>query len=184
MMSEAEARRRQPAVKERGSARNKMVFYNNSKTLFFATVVAGFILDRITKIWAVAELQKSITIIPDFLSLSFARNTGAAFSLLQGYTWLLIIISLFAIALIAWNYKEIIANSKLSLFAGLILAGTLGNLYDRVFYGSVPDFIAVSFWPTFNLADIWLTIGMAGLLIMYGLHKGRQKKILRKKTRK
>jgi len=93
----------------------------------------------------------------------YTENTGAAFSILQNQQLLLIIISIIVIILIFKYYKEI----KVKLPLILILAGTTGNLIDRVFFGFVRDFISVSVWPIFNLADCFNTIGIFWLIYYF-----------------
>ena len=90
--------------------------------------------------------------------LSNVVNYGAAFGILQGYKWLFVLVGLIVIVFCIKYYKEY----KLPL--SLILAGTVGNLIDRVFLGYVRDFIDVGFWPVFNLADSFNVIGV-GILI-------------------
>ncbi len=93
----------------------------------------------------------------------YTENTGAAFSILQNQQILLILISIIVIIIIFKYYKEI----KLKLPLILILAGTIGNLIDRVFFGFVRDFISVSIWPIFNLADVFNTIGIFWLIYYF-----------------
>lgn len=93
------------------------------------------------------------------------KNYGAAFGLLQGQLLLFIIISFMVIALCIYYYRI----KKLRLPLILILAGTIGNLIDRLFLGYVRDFIDLKIWPVFNLADSLYVIGVA--LLIYILWK-------------
>jgi len=111
---------------------------------------------KLSMVWLIVVL-----IVLDQLSKYFLGNVinyGAAFGILQGYKWLLILVSLIVIVFCIKYYKEY----KIPL--SLILAGTIGNLIDRVFLGYVRDFINVGFWPVFNLADSFNVIGV-GILI-------------------
>ncbi|MFH1376183.1 MAG: signal peptidase II [Candidatus Woesearchaeota archaeon] len=88
---------------------------------------------------------------------NYTTNTGAAFSLFQGYTVILSIISALVIVFILFVYKK---YSRYYLSLGLILGGTIGNLIDRIMFGYVRDFVDFGFWPVFNIADAANTIGV------------------------
>lgn len=128
-----------------------------------------FILDILTKIWAVYRLkyEEPIHIIPNYLRLEYAENTGIAFSLFQDQGQLLNILTPLAfIILIVLVYKQFggsIMNWGSRIFLGLIIGGALGNILNRLYSGYVVDFIVMYYktnkWPTFNLADTALTIG-------------------------
>ncbi|MCD4666480.1 signal peptidase II [archaeon] len=92
-------------------------------------------------------------------------NYGAAFGILQGYTWLFILVSFIVIFVCVKYYKV----KELRLSLTFILAGTIGNLIDRVFFGYVRDFIDFKIWPVFNLADTYNIIGL--ILLAYILFK-------------
>jgi signal peptidase II len=107
-------------------------------------------------------LGQSIPIIKGFFHLTPVHNRGAAFGILKNQVVFLIFVSLFAIVLIYSNLKRRDAGNKISLHRvalGLILAGALGNLIDRLCYGYVIDFLDFRIWPVFNLADSAITIG-------------------------
>lgn len=89
-----------------------------------------------------------------------SKNSGAAFGLFQGYKWLFI-----AVALIVLFFVFRFRNRFNNLALGCLLGGTLGNLIDRVIYGYVIDFIDLGFWPSFNVADLFSTLGV--LLLIY-----------------
>lgn len=135
-----------------------------------------FILDRLTKHWATSTLMgtSGIVIIKDFFDFSYLENTGAAFGILEGKLIFLTIIPLIVIGYLGYKYyKTKNKNMLLRTSAGMLVAGALGNLYDRFFYGYVVDFISVHYknvyyFPTFNVADISITIGTF-LMIIYVL---------------
>ena len=77
----------------------------------------------------------------------------------QGYRWLFVVVAAIVVLLI-FRYKNKLDNFAL----GLLLGGTIGNLIDRLVYGYVIDFIDLGFWPSFNLADSFSTIGVFLLL--------------------
>lgn len=89
-------------------------------------------------------------------------NTGAAFGILQGKNLLLIILSFIVLFGAVYYYKNY-TGLRISIL--LIIAGTAGNLIDRLLFGFVRDFINLRFWPVFNLADSYNVIG--ALLLIY-----------------
>lgn len=116
-------------------------------------------LDQISKTF----FQEKFIPLFSFLSFQYAENTGAAFSLFQGYNLAFIVLSLFAIGFIIYSFK------KYPLALSFLLAGVLGNFIDRIFFGFVRDFISVGIWPIFNFADTWNTVGVA--LLFYAFWK-------------
>lgn len=123
----------------------------SSTRLFFSVALAIVIIDQVSKFF-----------IKKFFDYSV--NTGAAFGILKGQQWLLILISLVVIFLLIYYHKEY------PLALGFILGGAVGNLIDRVFLGYVIDFIDLGFWPSFNVADSFNTVG-ALLLVVYFFKK-------------
>lgn len=143
--------------------------------LFWPAAMGGAALDLWSK-WAVFRWLGTAegyrySIIDGFLQFVLRENEGAAFSLFQGWTAFLIIISAAALIFVTALFFCAKFTSKLVLFSmGFITAGIIGNLYDRLFNeGRVRDFIDVYIgpyhWPTFNAADSMLCIGV-GLLII------------------
>ncbi len=130
-------------------------------------------LDQLTKWLAVMYLRggSDITVIPKILNLSYAENTGAAFSILSGERWFLIVITaIVMIALMAFLLFGQFRHYKLfNISATLILAGGLGNLIDRVVQGYVVDFFKTTFmdFPVFNVADCFVVVGSVLLLIFF-----------------
>ena len=138
-----------------------------------AALAASFVaLDQLTKLIIRSSIPEgaSIPLIPGFFSIAHLQNTGAAFSIFQGYTTLLIIVSVVVLFAIIYFYRDLATDRRSLIAASLILGGLVGNLIDRVFLGSVTDFIAFSFWPAFNVADSAATIGVA-ILILSNLFK-------------
>lgn len=135
------------------------------------------LLDQISKIVVRNTLTPAdiIKITPKFFWLTYVQNTGAAFSFSFGNVILnrvvFIIVTILAIVFV--SYLKIISSSKLEhLSFALILGGAIGNLIDRIFIGSVTDFIWWDFpdvimprWPVFNLADSSIVIAVVLLLI-------------------
>jgi lipoprotein signal peptidase len=103
-------------------------------------------------------------------------NTGALFGMGRNANLLFAIVSVAAAtAILAWSTRPGTARDRLlSVALGLILAGTLGNLYDRLVFGGVRDFLHWDYlvdWPVFNLADCWLVVGAFLLLIQAFAHR-------------
>lgn len=129
--------------------------------------------DQLTKWLAVTYLRNSdaVTAIPRVLDFSYTENTGAAFSILSGERWFLIVITL--IVMIALAVFVLLGRFRrywlFNVSATLILAGGIGNLIDRLLQGYVVDFIHVTFmdFPIFNVADCFVVIGSVLLLIFF-----------------
>jgi signal peptidase II len=139
-------------------------------------VLSLFLIDRALKSlvfrrWAVGE---SHPVLPGFLHFTRVNNDGAAFGLLKGSTPILAAVSAacaFVLARLLIVRPET-PPLKATAFS-LVLAGALGNLYDRVRYGYVLDFIDLRVWPVFNVADACITAG-AALLVVSAMAGGRR----------
>jgi signal peptidase II len=140
-------------------------------------VIFIILLDRWTK-WLVDTrlfLNQTIQVIDGFFNITYVQNTGVAFGILDAVQSsmkssilaLLTIGAIIAVLIYAWRTP--LSQKLLQAALSLILAGALGNLYDRVRYGYVIDFIEVYFrtyrWPSFNVADSAITTGVALLAI-------------------
>ncbi len=141
-----------------------MVRFNiHKKEIFFfsiATIVV--LLDQLTKYFF---LKFNYVFNLNYLTLHLIKNTGAGFGLLKGQTWLLTIISTIVVILIFYLYPNIPPIKFPQIATALFLGGTLGNLIDRLARKFVVDFIDLSFWPAFNIADACITVGVVGLVI-------------------
>ena len=136
-----------------------------------AVVLSVWLLDRITKTWAQAYLlNRPIEVFP-FFHLHYVQNTGASFGMLQGGNTLLIGVMVAIIGYLLYSWKDLYAQGKWVQWGCLlILAGALGNLYDRITLGYVVDFLDFLVWPVFNVADSAITVG--GCLFAISLVKG------------
>jgi signal peptidase II len=149
------------------SAHPASLFSRRSLT-FAATAIAIIALDRWTKQLAVEQLYnsglRSIPILGEYVRLTYVENRGAAFGLLQDQTAFFILVGLVVISVIVASYRYIPEPSwLLNLCLGLQMGGAIGNLIDRIHVGYVVDFIDLTFWPVFNIADSAICIGVAGL---------------------
>ena len=132
--------------------------------LFLLATVLTVFLDQGTK-WLMQYVQPSWTF--SIISIHLTTNTGAGFGILQGQTLLLGIISLLIGILMVAYYSRIPKQWIPQVLMGLFLGGVLGNLIDRLFRGHVIDFIDISFWPSFNVADAAITFSVFGLMIHF-----------------
>lgn len=103
--------------------------------------------------------------IPGPASLTLSLNDGVAFGLGGGSGLPVVVFSLVALALLAFFIAGAPSGWVTAIAGGLILGGAVGNLIDRVFEGSVTDFVSLPWWPTFNVADIGITVGVVLLVI-------------------
>ena len=145
---------------------------NKKKIYLFIFVLVLFTIDRISKILILKNSLSEIY-INSFLNFSLVWNSGIGFGILQleaNIFYLLISIIITAINLILIYWMLTSSNYLESIFISIILGGALGNLFDRYYYSSVPDFIDLHYesfhWFTFNIADIFITIGIIGLIII------------------
>lgn len=144
--------------------------------VLLATGAIIYLADQVTKALVQARLglDQRVPLIGDVVELWHARNSGAAFSLFQGGTVLFLVVTVFALAMIVYFYRAFQGRSLwLYLVLGLVLGGTLGNVTDRLRSGFVTDFISVGFgsirWPTFNVADSAIVIGILSLVLTLSL---------------
>lgn len=147
-----------------------------------AVIVA---LDQLTKfiVDRTMPLHHSIPIIDGLFSLTYVRNTGAAFGLFAGSTEVfrrpfLVMVSVVAIGFIVIMLRRLPDNQKWLITAlTFILGGAIGNLIDRLVYGEVIDFLDCFWrdyhWPAFNIADSFITIGVMITLFILIRAKGK-----------
>jgi signal peptidase II len=141
--------------------------------IFFVCAVAVFVVDQVSKLLAHAHLRNALpqTLIPHFLHLSYAENKGGAFSILANHGWLLTVVSMAAVVgILIWSFSIGRREKLTRISMGLIFGGAVGNLFDRFRLGYVIDFIDAHWyntyhWPTFNLADSFICLGV-GLFIV------------------
>lgn len=132
-----------------------------------------FLIDLISKIIIKESLflGQSIKVINNFFNITYVRNTGAAFSILSKHTYLLVFVSIFIITLVLYYINKNKPKTKIEYISySMILGGAVGNLYDRIVYGYVIDFLDFLIfgyeYPIFNLSDSFIFIGVL-ILIVY-----------------
>lgn len=136
-------------------------------------IIILLFLDQLIKYLITQNMYigEEITIIKNFLNISYITNDGAAFNILSGNTMLLIILAIFVIIYIIKNKKKQEKQEK--IMYEILIAGILGNLIDRIIRGSVVDYIAFKIFnidmAVFNLADTYIVCSCIILLIMEAL---------------
>lgn len=145
------------------------------KVSIFISILLLILLDQAVKGYVVKEIPLGgmRRFIPKVVSLTYLKNSGAAFSMLENQQWFFTIITLIAMgAAFVYLYRHIKGSLWLLLGLTLIISGGIGNFIDRVRQGFVVDMFHLDFmnFAIFNVADIYLTIGV-GLLLIYLLRE-------------
>ncbi len=143
--------------------------------LLLSVAAVVLTLDVVTKVLAVHLLTpgQPVSIIGDTVTWTLVRNSGAAFSMATGYTWVLTLIATGVVIGIVWMGRRLV-SPWWAIGLGMILGGALGNLVDRFFrspgplQGHVVDFLSIGWWPVFNVADPSV-VGGAALLVVLSL---------------
>ncbi len=141
--------------------------------LLLTVAATVLFLDVITKALAVAFLTPGVPvpIIGDTVTWTLVRNSGAAFSMATGYTWVLTLVATGVVVGIIWMGRRLV-SPWWAFGLGMILGGALGNLVDRFFRspgplrGHVVDFLSIGWWPVFNVADPAV---VGGAILLVGL---------------
>ena len=140
--------------------------------LYIAVLLTIFFLDRYTKITAINILESKKNIyINDYLNLDLVFNTGIGFGLLSFNENLYynLVTTLIIIVIIIIGFFTFKSKKKEKLFFTFILGGAIGNVYDRITYKAVPDFIDLHIgnfhWFSFNIADIFITLGIIFMIL-------------------
>jgi len=146
--------------------------------LFFAIAAFIVMLDQISKrlIWAAFQDTGGTDLIGSVLRIRLSTNTGAVMGILSGSRSILISVTIISIiALIYFAYRMRYAPVFKRICLGLVLGGAFGNLIDRIATGKVIDFIDMGIgsvrWPTYNVADIAVTLGAVCLIAGFAFQK-------------
>ncbi|WDF81528.1 signal peptidase II [Lacticaseibacillus pabuli] len=137
--------------------------------VYLLITIATLALDIIVKALVVANIPvgASVTVIPGVLSLTHLQNTGAAWSMFQGQQWFFYIITVVALAAVAFMWRDSKGHVLYRLGLALMVSGALGNFIDRVHQQYVTDMFQLDFinFPIFNIADLCLTLGVIFVMI-------------------
>jgi signal peptidase II len=141
-----------------------------SRTLLtLGCAVVVFVADQVTKDLAVHDLVNGPVHVIGPFSFDLSYNSGVAFSIGTGLTVPIVLVVVSVVGIVIWTSRGLPSITG-SIAVGLILGGACGNLSDRLFRGeggAVVDFIASSFWPTFNVADASIVIGALLLAVSF-----------------
>ncbi|MBO5782274.1 MAG: signal peptidase II [Opitutales bacterium] len=159
---------------------------------FFITMLLTFALDRITKLLVVCLMPidetknvsaSVIEVVEGVFSIVHVTNHGAAWGILSGQTYLLSSIAVVTMASLWFFRRELGLSHPLMQYAmGFFVGGILGNLFDRIYYGCVVDFLDFTIpvinyrWPAFNVADCGIFVGVAMYIIVSVVIERREKK--------
>ena len=114
-------------------------------------------------------------LIKNIVDLRLVHNTGAAFGMLRDKTLFLIFLGIILLAIFFVWARKMRYSFLRKIFISMILGGALCNLYDRIVFGYVIDYIDLGWWPVFNLSDTFISVGCILLIISY-LHEDARKK--------
>ena len=151
-------------------------FFKKENIYFLLLISIIFFLDRISKFQIINNLNDSTYYINNYINLDLIWNTGIGFGFFSFtsnfiYNTVTAIIALIIVFLFGYSLKS---NKSEKLFLSIIIGGALGNIYDRIIFKAVPDFIDLHYnsfhWFTFNIADIFITIGLV-LMLLAGSQK-------------
>ena len=154
--------------------KNKILTKNNLYCLIVISII--FFLDRYTKFFILNNFTENTYHLNDYINLDLVWNTGIGFGLFSSqsniiYNLISLIIGILVIYLIYFALKS---DKFDKIFFSIIIGGALGNFYDRITLKAVPDFIDLHYknfhWFTFNIADIFISLGIA-LFLMRGFFK-------------
>tara|TARA_A100001015_G_scaffold175461_1_gene195146 strand:+ start:3193 stop:3693 length:501 start_codon:yes stop_codon:yes gene_type:complete len=149
----------------------KKYFFKKTNITFFVSVIIIFSLDRISKLQIINNFNNTPYYVNDYINFDLIWNIGIGFGFLSStsstvYNLITLVISMVILILF---YLFLISENLDKLIYSIIIGGALGNLYDRVVYKAVPDFIDLHYnsfhWFTFNVADIFITIGITAFLL-------------------
>ena len=147
-----------------------------------AIALAVLVTDQITKLVVMQtfKLHESRSVIEGIFSWTYVRNRGAAWGILAGRTWLLLIIAFVVFGLMIKYFRYLTENySERIIGLGLVMSGIIGNSIDRIWHGEVIDFIDFHYhqvwsYPVFNVADIAICTGV-GLFVLSNLLRKSKK---------
>ena len=144
--------------------KNKIATKNNLYCLIVILII--FFLDRYTKLLILDNFSENTYYLNDYINLDLIWNIGIGFGFLSTDSFLIynLITLLIGLVILSLFYFLVLSEIIDKLIYSVIIGGALGNFYDRLVYNAVPDFIDIHYknfhWFTFNVADIFITIGI------------------------
>ena len=153
--------------------KRKIDYLNIRNLLFLIIVIVTFSLDRISKFKIINNFNENTYFINDFVNFDLIWNIGIGFGLLSTSSSILyeIVTLVIGLVILILIYISITSDKFDKYTFAIVIGGALGNFYDRLIYKAVPDFIDLHYanfhWFTFNVADIFISIG-----IMFFIMKG------------
>lgn len=155
-------------MQERGTVAALTTARRRRLLLTAGVVVAVVAIDQSTKSLAASDLHHPVHLVGPF-GLALRYNSGSAFSLFTGAPAVLAAVSLVLVGILVWLAWRA-QSAAMAVAVGLVLGGALGNLADRAFRGhrgEVVDFVTLTHWPTFNVADACITVGVVLLVVLF-----------------
>ena len=159
-------------------------YLNKNSIINLFTVIIIFSLDRISKIYVISQSEKNLSydlFESKFLNINLVWNEGIAFGLLSfDKNYLYNLLTILIIALIVVIFLMILKNRGFKKYSLLmLLGGALGNLYDRIYFNAVPDFIDFHIgnfhWFIFNVSDIFISLGVLFLISLELINNKKEK---------
>ena len=148
----------------------RIILLQKENTYYLSIIIFIFFLDRLSKIQILKSINENVIYINDYINVDLIWNTGIGFGLLSSNSTIIynLITLLIGIVIMILIFISLISNKIEKLIYCIIIGGAVGNLYDRIKYQAVPDFIDLHYnnfhWFTFNVADIFITIGVSVFL--------------------
>ena len=135
---------------------------------FYVGVLALFLVDQLTKLWARHCLDQQQVYVFKWLQFDLVFNTGAAYGFFGQFTTALLWLGIAVIVYLIGLVRQLDASKKWECAGYLcLLSGALGNTYDRLVFGQVTDFINIHIIPVFNGADMLLNMGVIFLIVSW-----------------
>ena len=149
----------------------KKSFLKKENIFIFLIILFCVLLDRYTKNEVIINFSENVFFINNFINIDLIWNTGIGFGFLSTESSLIynLVSALVGVVIVILCYFTIISEVTDKLIYAIIIGGAIGNFYDRLFFNAVPDFIDLHYdryhWFTFNIADIFITLGIIIFLI-------------------
>ncbi len=140
--------------------------------MFYLIALLVFAFDLLIKLAVSTRLApaRSIPVIKGIFNLTYVRNTGVAFGLFPDQRLILVLIGIAVCAAVIYFYAKIKREDFLfKAYLAIILGGSLGNLFDRIFFGYVIDYFDLRVFPVFNFADIAINLGVFLIILDFVL---------------